>query len=160
MKNIKVLMLLSFCFFSLSSFAESVWDKETQQLEKPIDIVVYRSPTCGCCSKWLDHLKKHQFNVEDIVTDDVASIKKKHGVPDNLASCHTAIVDGYVIEGHVPAADIKALLKTKPKVIGLSVPGMVSGSPGMEMGGRKDPFQVVSFDKEGQTEIFNNYENY
>lgn len=160
MKNIKVLMLLSFCFYSLNSFAESVWDKETQQLEKPIDIVVYRSPTCGCCSKWLDHLKKHQFNVEDIVTDDVASIKKKHGVPDNLASCHTAIVDGYVIEGHVPAADIKSLLKMKPKVIGLSVPGMVSGSPGMEMGGRKDPFQVVSFDKEGKTQIYNNYEDY
>lgn len=160
MKNIKVLMLLSFYFFSVNTFAESVWDKETQQLEKPIDIVVYRSPTCGCCSKWLDHLKKHQFNVEDIVTDDVASIKKKHGVPDNLASCHTAIVDGYVIEGHVPAADIKSLLKMKPKVIGLSVPGMPAGTPGMEMGGRKDPFQVVSFDKEGNTQIFNNYENY
>ena len=160
MKNIKVLMLLSFYFFSVNTFAESVWDKETQQLKKPIDIVVYRSPTCGCCSKWLDHLKKHQFNVEDIVTDDVASIKKKHGVPDNLASCHTAIVDGYVIEGHVPAADIKSLLKMKPKVIGLSVPGMPAGTPGMEMGGRKDPFQVVSFDKEGNTQIFNNYENY
>ena len=160
MKNIKVLMLLSFYFFSMNTFAESVWDKETQQLKKPIDIVVYRSPTCGCCSKWLDHLKKHQFNVEDIVTDDVASIKKKHGVPDNLASCHTAIVDGYVIEGHVPAADIKSLLKMKPKVIGLSVPGMPAGTPGMEMGGRKDPFQVVSFDKEGNTQIFNNYENY
>lgn len=153
-------MLLSFCFFSLNSFAESVWDKETQQMEKPIDIVVYRSPSCGCCSKWLDHLKKHQFNVEDIVTDDVSSIKKKYGVPGNLASCHTAIVDGYVIEGHVPAGDIKSLLKMKPKVIGLSVPGMPAGTPGMEMGDRKDPFQVVTFDKEGQTKIFNNYENY
>ena len=154
MKNIKILMLLSFCFFSLNSFAESGWDKETQQMEKPIDIVVYRSPSCGCCSKWLDHLKKHQFNVEDIVTDDVSSIKKKYGVPGNLASCHTAIV------GHVPAGDIKSLLKMKPKVIGLSVPGMPAGTPGMEMGDRKDPFQVVTFDKEGQTKIFNNYENY
>lgn len=160
MKKMQVLTLLVFGFFSLNSFAESVWDKETPSLEKPVDIVVYRSPTCGCCSKWLDHLKKHQFNVEDIVTDDMAAIKKKYGVPGNLSSCHTAIVEGYVIEGHVPAGDIKSLLKMKPKVTGLSVPGMPAGTPGMEMGGKKDPFQVVAFDKEGQTQIFNNYENY
>lgn len=160
MKKIQVLALFIFTFFSLSSFAESVWDKETPALEKPVDMVVYRSPTCGCCSKWVDHVKKHQFNVEDIVTDDVDSIKKKYGVPSKLASCHTAIVDGYVVEGHVPAGDIKSLLKMRPKVTGISVPGMPAGTPGMEMGGRKDPFQVVTFDKEGQTQIFNNYESY
>ncbi|MCK5665401.1 MAG: DUF411 domain-containing protein [Thiotrichaceae bacterium] len=159
MKLLKLLTILSF-FCSSSGFAESPWDKVSEQQDKPIDIVVYRSPTCGCCSKWLAHLEKHQFNVEDIVTNDVESIKEKYAVPKNLASCHTAIVDGYVIEGHVPAADIKTLLKTKPKIIGLTVPGMPAGTPGMEMGGRKDPFKVMAFDKEGNKQIFNRYENY
>ncbi len=125
---------------------------------KPIDIVVHRSPTCMCCGKWLAHLKENNFNVKDIVTDDVQAIKDKHGVTQDLASCHTAIVDGYVIEGHVPANDIKTLLKTKPKVVGLAVPGMVNGSPGMEMGDKKDPYKVVSFDSEKQVKEFNSYE--
>ncbi len=93
---------------------------------KPIDIVVYRSPSCGCCGKWLEHLKQNNFNVKDIVTDDVQAIKDKYGVSKAMASCHTAIVDGYVVEGHVPANDIKTLLKTKPKVVGIAVPGMPS----------------------------------
>ena len=125
---------------------------------EPIEIEVYRSPTCGCCSKWLAHLKENQFIVKDNVTDDVQAIKDKYGVPENMASCHTALVDGYVIEGHVPAADIKKLLKIKPAVIGISVPGMPSGTPGMEMGGRKDPYKVVSFDKENKYQVFSSYE--
>lgn len=125
---------------------------------KPIDIVVHRSPTCTCCGKWLEHLKQNNFKVEDIVTNDVQSIKTKYGVNGELASCHTAIVDGYVIEGHVPASDIKTLLKTKPKVTGIAVPGMVNGSPGMEMGDQKDPYKVVSFDHENQVKVFNSYE--
>jgi hypothetical protein len=103
-------------------------------------------------------LKENNFNVKDIVTDDVQAIKDKYGITKELASCHTAIVDGYVIEGHVPADDIKTLLKTKPKIIGLSVPGMVNGSPGMEMGDKKDPYKVVSFDHEKHVEVFNSYE--
>lgn len=126
--------------------------------EEVTDIVVYRSPSCGCCSKWLAHLKENQFNVKDIVTDDVQAIKEKYGVSKEMASCHTAVVNGYVIEGHVPASDIKKLLTTKPKVVGISVPGMPSGTPGMEMGGRKDPYQVVSFDKEKNYKVFTNYE--
>jgi hypothetical protein len=125
---------------------------------KPIDIEVHRSPTCMCCGKWLAHLKANNFNVKDIVTDDVQAIKDKYGVTQELASCHTAIVDGYVIEGHVPADDIKKLLKTKPKVVGLAVPGMVNGSPGMEMGDKKDPYDVVSFDHEKQVKVFHRYE--
>lgn len=126
--------------------------------DKPIDIVVHRSPTCMCCGKWLAHLKQNNFNVKDIVTDDVQATKDKHGVTQELASCHTAIVDGYVIEGHVPANDIKTLMKTKPKVVGLAVPGMVNGSPGMEMGDKKDPYKVVSFNHEKQVKEFNSYE--
>lgn len=131
---------------------------ETLSADKPIDIVVYRSPTCECCGKWLEHMKKNNFNVKDIVTDDVQAIKKKYGVPEAMASCHTAIVDGYVIEGHVPANDIMKLLKTKPKIVGIAVPGMPSGTPGMEMGDRKDSYNVMSFDKENHYEIFNSYE--
>ena len=131
---------------------------ETLSADKPVDIVVYRSPTCECCGKWLEHLKKNNFTVKDIVTDDVQAIKDKYGVSEAMASCHTAIVDGYVIEGHVPAEDIMNLLKTKPKIVGIAVPGMPSGTPGMEMGGRKDAYDVMSFDKENHYEIFHHYE--
>jgi len=126
--------------------------------DKPIDIVVHRSPTCTCCGKWVKHLKDNNFNVEDIVTENVQAIKDKQGVPREMASCHTAIVDGYVVEGHVPANDIKTLLQTKPKVVGIAVPGMVNGSPGMEMGDAKDAYKVVSFDRENHTKVFNSYE--
>ena len=126
--------------------------------DAPVEITVYRSPTCGCCGKWIEHMKQNNFNVKDNIVDDMESIKAKYGVPKELASCHTAIVDGYVVEGHVPAADVLKLLKTKPKVTGLSVPGMVTGSPGMEMGGRVDPYDVMSFDKEKHFQIFNHYE--
>ena len=131
---------------------------ETLSAGKPVDIVVYRSPTCECCGKWLEYMKKNNFNVQDIVTDDVQAIKNKYGVSDAMASCHTAIVDGYVIEGHVPANDIMKLLKTKPKIVGIAVPGMPSGTPGMEMGDRKDSYNVMSFDKENHYEIFNSYQ--
>ena len=126
--------------------------------DEPVEITVYRSPTCGCCGKWIDHMKQNNFNVKDNIVDDMESIKAKYGVPKEMASCHTAIVDGYVVEGHVPAADVMKLLKTKPKVTGLAVPGMVTGSPGMEMGGRVDPYDVMSFDKEKHFQIFNHYE--
>lgn len=141
----------------LSVMLFAVWGHFSHAEEKPVDITVYRSPTCGCCGKWIDHLKQNNFNVKDVVTDDMDKIKEKYGVPKEMASCHTAIVDDYVIEGHVPAVDIKKLLKTKPKVTGIAVPGMVVGSPGMEMGGRVEPYNVMSFDKEKHYEIFNQY---
>lgn len=130
---------------------------QSSQAEGKIDIVVNRSPTCSCCGKWIDHLKQNDFNVKDIVTDDVQAIKTKNGITPELASCHTAIVNGYAIEGHVPASDIKKLLKDKPKVVGLTVPAMPMGTPGMEMGGKKDAYQVLSFDKNSQTQVFNSY---
>lgn len=112
---------------------------------KPVEATVYRSPTCGCCKKWIEHIKANGFAVNDIVKDDMASVKRELGVPENLESCHTAVIGGYRIEGHVPAADIRKLLEAKAPMLGLSVPGMPSGTPGMEMGGRKDPFSVVGF---------------
>jgi len=127
--------------------------------ENTKEILVYRSPTCSCCGKWLEHMKQNNFEVKDIVTEDMDQIKAKLGVPKQLASCHTAVIDGYVVEGHVPAADIEKMLKDKPKIAGLSVPGMPMGTPGMEMGGRKDPYQVISFDKDNNQQIYNSYEN-
>jgi hypothetical protein len=124
---------------------------------KPIDIVVYRSPTCGCCGKWLEHLQENNFNVKEIRTGEVQAIRDKYGVSQEMASCHTAIVDGYVVEGHVPANDIKILLKTKPKVVGISVPGMPIGTPGMEMGDEKEAYDVMNFDREKHYQIFNSY---
>jgi hypothetical protein len=124
---------------------------------KPVDITVYRSASCSCCGKWLEHLKANNFNVKDMVIEDVLPIKQKQGITDKLASCHTALVGNYVIEGHVPANDIMKLLKSKPKVIGLAVPGMVNGSPGMEMGDHKNAYEVVSFDKDQKTAVFSSY---
>ncbi|WP_394751758.1 DUF411 domain-containing protein [Crenothrix sp.] len=139
---------------SLSLINAGVWAENTV---KPTDIVVYRSPSCSCCGKWVEHMKQNNFNVQDIVTEDVQAIKNKHGVTPELASCHTAIVDGHVIEGHVPAEDIIALLKTKPKDVGLAVPGMPVGTPGMEMGDKKDAYDVISFDSKKHTEVFKHY---
>ena len=106
----------------------------------------------------LSIFQKNNFNVKDIVTNDVQTIKDKYGVTKELASCHTAIVDGYIVEGHVPTNDIMKLLKTKPKIVGIAVPGMPSGTPGMEMGDRKDAYNVMSFDKENHYEVFDSYE--
>ena len=153
MKSIKLLMV---CVLLSLSFGIKAEDQV--KTVEPIVIEVYRSPSCGCCSKWLVHLKENQFDVIDHVTNDVQAIKDKYGVPENMASCHTALVNGYVVEGHVPASDIKKLLNLKPAVIGISVPGMPSGTPGMEMGGRKDAYQVISFDKEKKYQIFSSYE--
>ncbi len=146
MKSLKMILGAILLMGAFSGQAEeAVADKE---------MTVYRSPTCGCCGKWIEHVKQNHFAIKDIVSDDMQAIKKKYGVPENLASCHTAIVDGYVIEGHVPAADIEKLLQTKPKVIGISAPGMPMGSPGMEMGGRADDYDVVSFDSAGSVQVF------
>lgn len=120
------------------------------------EVTVYKSPTCGCCNAWIDHLQDNGFKVVTRDTNDVAAIKMQHGVTPELASCHTALVDGYVLEGHVPAADVKALLEQRPQIIGLSVPGMPIGSPGMEQGDTKQPYDVVAFDKEGE-KVFSSY---
>jgi len=125
----------------------------SQQQAMAADVVVYKSPTCGCCDAWVSHLEKNGFNVEVHNQRNMTPIKSRMGVPGHLQSCHTAMVDGYVIEGHVPAEDIVRLLKEKPKVKGLSVPGMPMGSPGME-GPRKDPYNVLTFQSDGKTSVY------
>lgn len=120
-------------------------------------IKVYKSPSCGCCEDWVDHLKDNGFEVDVTETVDMNTVKADAGLTPQLASCHTAFVDDYVIEGHVPAADIQRLLAETPKAHGLSVPGMPMGSPGMEIGDRKDHYQVLLFNDSGQTRIFSEY---
>ena len=159
-KIVMAILVISTLGFNMCR-AESVWDTPVIPMQdKPLDIVVYRSPTCGCCSKWLAHLKTHGFNVQDNVIEDVQKIKDKYGVNRALASCHTAIINGYIVEGHVPANDIKTMLRDKPDIKGLAVPGMVTGTPGMEMGGRRTPFRVVAFDKDGQVSVYKAYDKY
>lgn len=118
---------------------------------------VYRDPACTCCGGWIEHLKAQGFSVKNVPTADMIAFKQEHGVTDELASCHTAIIDGYVVEGHVPGDDIKQLLAQKPNVSGIAVPGMPVGTPGMEMGNKKDSFAVVAFDEQGQTKVFKQY---
>ena len=124
--------------------------------QKPAPTVqVYKSPTCGCCALWVKHLEAHGFATRVIESNDVASIKAQRGVPARVQSCHTAIVDGYVIEGHVPATDVHRLLRERPAVAGIAVPGMPIGSPGMEVPGqRPQPYDVVAFDKQGQLKVY------
>ncbi len=118
-------------------------------------ILVYKNPACGCCGKWIDHMREHGFVVEVRDVADLREIKATAGVPQELSSCHTAIVDGYAVEGHVPADVILRLLEERPPVAGLAVPGMPAGSPGMEMEGvAPRRYDIVAFDRAGRATVF------
>jgi len=106
---------------------------------------VYKTLSCGCCALWVDHVKASGFSVEVHDVRDVMPYRERYGVPDEAMSCHTAVIAGYVVEGHVPASDIKRLLSEKPKATGIAVPGMVQGSPGMEQGRPPERYDVVLF---------------
>ena len=125
--------------------------------QKPVTVEVFKTSTCGCCALWVKHLEDNGFTTRVTDLDDLSAIKKKHGVPSRAASCHTAVVDGYALEGHVPAAEVQRLLKERPAVAGLAVPGMPLGSPGMDFGSTKQPYDVLSFDKAGQLKVFASY---
>ena len=119
-------------------------------------IDVYRSESCGCCKAWIEHLEESGFSVNDHVEGDMGAVKQRLGVPYELGSCHTGVYQGKFVEGHVPASDILAL-KQRNDLLGLAVPGMPMGSPGMEMGSRKDAYQVLGLDKDGQTQVISEY---
>ena len=133
-----------------------LWLIVTAPASRASEIIVYKSPTCGCCSKWINHLEDNGFKVIAHDRQDMAFVKQQVGLPAQYQSCHTAIVDGYVVEGHVPAADIKRLLTEKPEAYGLAVPGMPMGSPGME-GPRRDHYQVLQIDPAGKASVFSEY---
>jgi hypothetical protein len=116
-------------------------------------VEVFKSPHCGCCGGWVEHLRQNGFEVKAHDVDDVPAARKKLGMPDRLGSCHTAKVGGYVVEGHIPAADIRRLLKEKPKALGLAVPSMPPGSPGMESS-KPIPYQTLLVQSDGSTRVF------
>lgn len=152
------LILSAVLLLPLTVFS-SEWDEARLSLEEPTAITVYRDANCQCCHKWIEHLQAHNFAVDDQIRSDMTTVKQQLGLPVRMASCHTAVIDGYVIEGHVPADDIKQLLIDKPTdIAGLSVPQMPVGTPGMEMGARKDRFAVFAFDKEDNFSIYQRYQ--
>jgi hypothetical protein len=119
-------------------------------------IEVWKSPDCGCCAEWVKHLETHGFSVKVNNTGN-AEIRARLGVPSKLGACHTGLVAGYAIEGHVPADDIRRLLAEKPAAVGLAVPGMPVGSPGMEMDGRRDPYDVRLIARDGTSRVYRSY---
>ena len=119
-------------------------------------ILVYKTPTCGCCGKWVEHMKANGFTATVRDTVDVMPIKQRLGVPRSMASCHTAVVNGYVVEGHVPASTVRKLLQERPAITGIAAPGMPAGSPGME-GPVAQRYDVVTFDKAGRSRVYTSH---
>ena len=146
---------LPFVFVACSSQASGA--REAASAKKAPILTVYKTPSCGCCNAWVEHVKGAGFDVRTIEVADTSPIAAQYAVPRALRSCHTAIVGGYAIEGHVPAREIRRLLEERPNVAGLAVPGMPIGSPGMEMGDRRDPYQVIAFNQNGQGRVFASY---
>jgi hypothetical protein len=121
------------------------------------EVQVFKSPTCGCCGAWVEHMRAAGFRVKVTEVDDTTAARKRLGLPDRYGSCHTATVAGYVLEGHVPAAEVKRLLATRPQALGLAVPGMPPSAPGMDVPGRKDPYDVLLIGTDGQSRVFASY---
>lgn len=138
------LILLAGLFSGLASAAEA------------LTIDVHRDPHCGCCKAWISHLQDNGFKVNDHVEDNMSALKQRLGVPPRLASCHTGVIDGQFVEGHVPAADILKL-RQQPDLLGAAVPGMPTGSPGMERGDIRDAYQVIGLDKQGKERVLSDY---
>lgn len=132
-------------------------DRDAGAADHP-EMTVYMTPQCGCCGDWVDYMEEAGFETERVLKQDLTGIKLEHGLTRELASCHTALIDGYVIEGHVPAEEVERLLQEQPEDLrGLSVPGMPHGTPGMETG-RVDPYNVVAFNEAGEAWIYAAYE--
>ena len=115
--------------------------------------LVYKTPSCGCCNLWVDHMREAGFEVDARNLNDLIPVKIDAGVPPRMSSCHTALIDGYVVEGHIPAEHVKRLLGDRPDIVGIAVPGMPIGSPGMEGIGAR-PYQVLSWDRDGNVEVY------
>lgn len=143
-----------FLFTSTAVLASAV---STARAAKPPalpELIVYKSPTCGCCGQWVEHLQRAGFTAKVVDTEDMAAVKRRFGVPEDAASCHTAVVAGYFVEGHVPAADIKRLLAERPAGQGIAAPGMPMGSPGMEMGDHRQPYDVLLISRTRTSRVF------
>ncbi len=152
------ILIVSLLLVLLSTLPACENPQYTALNQSPSDAIsVYKTPTCGCCTKWVDHLREKGFTVETHDQPSLTALKQEHGIPRGAEACHTALVDGYVIEGHVPAREIARLLEERPDVRGLVVPGMPLGSPGMEAD-RTEPYSVLAFDDTGRVSTFARYE--
>lgn len=121
----------------------------------PGEVIAYLTPTCGCCAGWVEHLRENGFEVRVVYQNDLTEVRRQHGVPLELMSCHTGVVDGFAFEGHVPADVVRRVLDERPDIRGVSVPGMPVGTPGMESpDGRIDPYDVISFDASGRLAVY------
>ena len=145
-------LMLSVIVAALVPWSGAVFAEETRTTQTE-EVVVYKSPWCGCCEGWVDHMRASGFEVTVREQEDLTAIKRMAGVPDELQSCHTAFVGGYAIEGHVPAGVIEKLLVERPRVRGLAVPGMPIGSPGME-GADPEPYEVMTFTQGATTNVY------
>lgn len=121
------------------------------------EVQLYKNPACGCCGSWATHMEAAGFRVYTNVVPDTGPLRRRSGIPDAMASCHTAVVGGYALEGHVPAAEVKRLLALKPNAVGLAVPGMPQSAPGMNVPGNRDPYQVLLVDRSGAARVFASY---
>jgi hypothetical protein len=140
-----------FGFLALAALGAIAWNLK---LQETADVIVFRSSQCDCCNLWIAHLRQHGLKVYVVTHEHLELVRARFRVPDRLAACHTARLGRYTIEGHVPAPDIVRLLRDRPPIAGLAVPGMPIGSPGMERGDRHDPYAVLAFDKQGNTRLF------
>ncbi len=159
MRTLNSFILLIYLIATPVAAANPFWlEGKTDQR---YSITVYRSATCGCCKGWIDHLEQHNFDVKDVTVDDVDEFKRQFDVPPKAASCHTAIVNGVAIEGHVPAQDIKRMLGDPGDIRLLTVPAMPSGTPGMDSpGAPSQAFRVFSIDRNNNVGVFNSYQDY
>jgi hypothetical protein len=145
------------CLLGMVALAATPWALAAKPAATPVE--VWKDPNCGCCQDWIAHLEQNGFAVTVQDRGNTAA-RARLGMPQKFGSCHTALVQGYVIEGHVPAADIRRLLQDRPKALGLAVPGMPIGSPGMDgpaYGGRRDPYQVLLVQRDGSSQVFKSY---
>jgi hypothetical protein len=151
-RQLQVIALVALIGATIASVL--AWRDARQSGSDPDTVVVYKRTTCNCCTKWVSHLKQAGFRVEVRNESDLGAHQNALGVPKPLRACHTAVVGGYLVEGHVPASDIRRLLSEKPQARGIAVPGMPIGSPGMEQDDRRDPYVTLLFQPDGQSTIF------
>jgi hypothetical protein len=150
----------SFVMSTAAAVMLPAWASTAAKAEPPL-VEVWKSPTCGCCGEWIKHLQANGFATRTHLVPDTAPVRRRVGFDEKYGSCHTALVGGYALEGHVPAREIKRLLKEKPAgVVGIAVPGMPLGSPGMDLpsyGGRKMPYDVVLVKRDGTSSVYQSY---
>lgn len=155
----KLSRFLSYAALILLLAGGAIWYIMDNYEQQSPDIVMYKNPGCQCCDEWAHYMQANGYSIAIDKSVDVRSVKADYNVPYDLASCHTAIIDGYVVEGHVPADAVKRLLNERPDAIGLAVPGMPTGSPGMEIPGREnEPYDVYLIDQNGQRTVFSSYQ--